>query len=137
MKTRLYQKELEGRKEIKYIFFFKPGVQNVRYRSLFVNNLSKKFIAKKLYNLSSTLVSCIVIYSNFQITEKYVLKLKIKGVSTILLCTISGKAFLVLKIFLGRHTPKTIFLAVQNCFGLASKVPLPLQILRHAFEPQA
>ena len=43
-----YQKRLEGRKN-KIHFFFKPSVQSVRYRSLFANNLSKKFIAKKLY----------------------------------------------------------------------------------------
>ena len=68
-----YQKGLDGRKN--YIFFFKPGVRNVRCRSSFVNNLSKKFIANELYyyyDLSSTLVSCIVIYSNFKITEKSV-----------------------------------------------------------------
>ena len=29
---------------------------------------------------------------------------------------VSGKAFLVLNIFLGRHTPKTIFLAAQKLF---------------------
>ena len=81
------------------MFFFKPGVQNVRCRSLFVNNLGKIFIAKELYyyyNISSMLVSCMVIYSNFQITEKSVLKLKIKGAPTVLMYTISGKAFLVL-----------------------------------------
>ena len=45
----------------------------MRSRSLFVNNLGKKFIAKELYcyhNLSYTLVSCIVIFYNFQSTEK-------------------------------------------------------------------
>ena len=66
---------------------------------IFVNNLSKKFIAKELYcyyNLSFTLVSCIVICSNFQIMEKSVSKLNIKGVPTVLMYTISGKAFLVL-----------------------------------------
>ena len=83
-----YKKGLEGRKKIKYIFFFKPGVQNVSYRSLFVSNIRKKLMAKELYNcynLSSMLVSCIVIYSNFQITKKNVLKLKIKSLSTVLM----------------------------------------------------
>ena len=32
-------KRIRRKKKIKYIFFFKPGVLNVRYRSLFVNNL--------------------------------------------------------------------------------------------------
>ena len=107
----------------------------MKYRSLFVSNISKNFIAKELcyyYNLSYTLVSCIRLpyILIFKLLEKSVLKLKNKGLTHSNHVYNIGKAFLVLKIFMGRHTPRTIFLAAQNCFGI---VPL---FSRHVLETQ-
>ena len=124
----------------KKIHLFKPDVQNVRYRSLFANNFSKKFIVKELYyydNLSSTLVSCIVMYYNFQITEKIFFKIENKGrIYGTHLYNIE-KGIFSLKNFLWRHAPETTFLAAQNCLDLVSKVPLLLQISIHELETQA
>ena len=132
----IIKKGLEGRKN-KIHFFSLNQVFKTWGTVPFVNKVSKKFIAKELYycyNLSCTLVSCIVIYILiFKLRKKSVLKLKNKRLTY----STHVYNFTVLKIFLGRHTPETIFLAAQNCFGLVSKVPLPLQISRNTLETQA